>query len=186
MNKKLIIYNIFTAMIILCTSVYAAVNANLKLSLSTNNLKAGDEFEVILSLKDLEEIDGIDSIEGYINVNENVVEPISFDSIVKDKAGNVLGNDVVLTTGMKLVVDDDEYTIVVKGDVNGDGIVDSKDSASIKGYRLDTERLDGAALEAADINKDGKVNRIDSFLILYYRAEKIENFSDEVINAIMR
>ena len=87
---------------------------------------------------------------------------------------------------MKLVVDDDEYTIVVKGDVNGDGIVDSKDSASIKGYRLDTERLDGAALEAADINKDGKVNRIDSFLILYYRAEKIENFSDEVINAIMR
>ena len=41
-------------------------------------------------------------------------------------------------------------------------------------------------LEAADINKDGKVNRIDSFLILYYRAEKIENFSDEVINAIMR
>lgn len=105
---------------------------------------------------------------------------------VKDKAGNVLGNDVVLTTGMKLVVGDDEYTVVVKGDVNSDGVVDSLDSTSIKEYRLETRRLDEAAIEAADINKDGKVNRIDSFLILYYRAAKIENFSDEVINAIMK
>ena len=41
---------------------------------------------------------------------------------------------------MKLVVDDDEYTIVVKGDVNGDGIVDSKDSASIRSCRYKQRR----------------------------------------------
>ena len=97
MKKKLIIYNIFTAMIILCTSVYAAINANLNLKAQTSSLKAGDEFTVTLSLKDLTGItSGVDSIQGYINIDENVLEKISFNNIVKDSNDKVkIGSETV-------------------------------------------------------------------------------------------
>jgi hypothetical protein len=54
MNKKLIISNVFLILLMICTSVYAAINANLNLKAQTSNLKAGDEFTVTLSLKDLD------------------------------------------------------------------------------------------------------------------------------------
>ena len=80
----------------LCTSVYAAINANLNLKTKTTSLKAGDEFTVTLSLKDLEGIkSGVDSIQGYINIDENVLEKINFDSIVKEDGKVIIGTEKV-------------------------------------------------------------------------------------------
>lgn len=52
-------------------------------------------------------------------------------------------------------------TDAIKGDVNGDGKVNSRDIAAVQKHVLDTARLEGKALEAADMNSDGKVNSRD-------------------------
>ena len=78
------------------------------------------------------------------------------------------------------------YEIIVTGDVNNDGKVNTIDSNLIKEHRVETSKLEGVALEAADINKDGKVNKIDSFLLLYYRADKIQDFTTTTIEKVMK
>ena len=81
---------------------------------------------------------------------------------VQDENGNVIKDK-----DGHLVV----YEIIVKGDVNGDGLANSLDSIVIKAYRNEVTELNGAAKTAADINDDGKVNIADSKLLLYHRAE---------------
>ncbi len=76
------------------------------------------------------------------------------------------GNTVEDQNGDLLV-----YQVVVKGDVNGDGVANAFDSNLIKAYRVEVTRLEGAEFEAADINSDGKVDVTDSKLLLYHRAE---------------
>lgn len=76
-----------------------------------------------------------------------------------------------VATGMIVEMNNSEYIIVVLGDVNGDGIANSKDSMLIKSYRNEVLKLENAYLKAADINKDGKVNIQDSKLLLYHRAD---------------
>lgn len=63
------------------------------------------------------------------------------------------------------------YEIIVKGDVNGDGLANSLDSILIKAHRNEVTALAGDAFEAADINNDGSVDIADSKLLLYHRAE---------------
>ena len=81
---------------------------------------------------------------------------------VQDENGNVIKDQ-----NGDLVV----YEIVVKGDVNGDGLANSLDSILIKAHRNEVTDLSGSAIAAADINDDGKVNVSDSKLLLYHRAE---------------
>ena len=65
------------------------------------------------------------------------------------------------------------YEVVVKGDVNSDGVANSLDSVAIKAHRNEVRgaMLTGSAFEAGDINDDGTINPIDSKLLLYHRAE---------------
>ena len=63
------------------------------------------------------------------------------------------------------------YEIVVKGDVNGDGLANAADSNLIKAYRAEIQDLTGPFKEAADINQDSSIDAIDSRLLLYHRAE---------------
>ena len=116
MKKKVIMYNIFTAIVILCTSVYAAINANLNLNLESNKIQPGAEFEVTLSLKDLEQITGVDSVEGYINIDENVIENIDFSDIVKDENNQIkIGNQIVTVYDMNQTDSMPEYGVFFNG-----------------------------------------------------------------------
>lgn len=54
-----------------------------------------------------------------------------------------------------------KWTVVIYGDVNGDGKVDNIDRVKIRNYVLGTSKLSGALAVAADVNKDGQVNNID-------------------------
>ena len=104
-----------------------------------------------------------------------------------DENGNEVVETAKLATGMKVKIDDDiEYTIVVLGDVDGDGEVERSDSAIVKKHRAETQVLDGTRFEAADVNRDGVVNRIDSFMILCYRAEKISTFDEDAFNSSIK
>ncbi len=81
--------------------------------------------------------------------------------------------DVNLATGMsvKLMVGEtvyDSLTVVVTGDVNGDGRINVTDMLAAKKHILKHTLLDGAAVLAADYNADGKVNITDFLRIKAY------------------
>ena len=55
----------------------------------------------------------------------------------------------------------DQITLVVKGDINGDGKVNAVDKAQLNAYFVGTKLLEGAYKLACDINGDAKINAID-------------------------
>lgn len=53
------------------------------------------------------------------------------------------------------------YTIVILGDINGDGMIYATDYVKVKNHIMGKGTLTGAYLLAADINKDGKIYATD-------------------------
>ena len=60
---------------------------------------------------------------------------------------------------------DKTYTIIVLGDVNGNGCIDAADATMIARHAAGSEELTGNALLAADANRDGEVTAADAQLI---------------------
>ena len=98
MKRKLIICNIFIVLVLLCKSVYAATTAKLDLVTTPENtqVKSGEKFTVKLSLKDFSKTTTIDTLSGYIDIDENTIEDITIDNIVKTSGNAVkIGNEVL-------------------------------------------------------------------------------------------
>lgn len=68
----------------------------------------------------------------------------------------------------------DVFTIVVKGDVNGDGVTNNLDAARVLKYAASLVELDEVQLLAADANGDGVVNTLDAAYILKLDAGLIQ------------
>jgi hypothetical protein len=60
------------------------------------------------------------------------------------------------------------YILILKGDVNNDGVIDSADLQLITQHIVGTITLSGDYLLAADVNCDGKVDSADMELIAQY------------------
>ena len=71
-----------------------------------------------------------------------------------------------LRTGMLAKYEGKEVEIVVGGDVNGSGTVNSADFKAMQNHLLATEKLSGAYYLAADISGNGNVGTEDLVLIL--------------------
>jgi len=98
MKKRQVVLYVFVMLILLTTSVYATVKAELEFVVKNNNnntlFYAGDEFTLTIGLKNVEASLGIKSIEGYIDIDENVFEDLTLASIVTDANGKVqIGNN---------------------------------------------------------------------------------------------
>ena len=78
-----------------------------------------------------------------------------------DKDGKPLKDSSIIKTGTKLKVGDIEYTLVVTGDINGDGEITITDLAKVKLHYIEKELLTGAELKAADMNYDGEITVTD-------------------------
>lgn len=87
---------------------------------------------------------------------------------------NATGTIVQTLSSSRTVID--EYTIVILGDVNGDGAIDGFDAITIDLYIANLHELTGAYLEAADINQDGLVNDLDYQLCIDISALKIGGY----------
>ena len=57
------------------------------------------------------------------------------------------------------------YTIIIKGDVNGDGKISSLDYVLVKNHILNLSHLSGGPSLGGDVNGDSKISSLDYVLI---------------------
>ena len=82
------------------------------------------------------------------------------EMVFKDKEGNVMNDEnTVLKTGMTVNVGETlMYTLVVTGDIDGDGEISINDLAKLKLHLIGLKSLNGAELKAADVDGDGHIS----------------------------
>ena len=87
--------------------------------------------------------------------------------------GNYLsGENESMGTGY---IVEDKYSVVKKGDCNGDGKIDTADLLMIQKQLLNISKIpEGAKLKSADINNDGKIDTADLLAV----QKKLLNISD--------
>lgn len=84
-------------------------------------------------------------------------------SDVKKKLGNesISFSTETIGTGTKITYNNQIYTIVMYGDLTGDGKINSADLLKMRQYLQGTVSLSGAYLEAGMLSSQGKVNSAD-------------------------
>ena len=92
------------------------------------------------------------------------------DYVVTDAKNTTLENTAKTATG-HIFIDktyNKTYTVVVIGDVNGDGEIKATDYAKIKNYIMEETTLNEVQKLAADVNEDGEVKATDYAKIKNY------------------
>lgn len=89
--------------------------------------------------------------------------------VIIDKDGNELKETELVGTGCKIkMTNNKNYTLVVPGDINGDGKIKLSDLSKLKLVLVGKESVDGPYKIAGDINGDGNIKLSDlSKLKLY-------------------
>ena len=91
--------------------------------------------------------------------------------VIKDDDGNVL-----TTVPVTITVGEPATSTVLKGDVNGDGIVNMKDAAALQRHVLKAEYItDEAGLAAGELNGDGVLNMKDAAKLMQYVLKAIDS-----------
>ena len=82
--------------------------------------------------------------------------------IIKDKSGNILQDNDIIATGMTVDVGETYHlTLVVTGDIDGNGKITVTDLAKIKMHQVSLNILTGEFEMAADVNGDGSISATD-------------------------
>ena len=124
----------------------------------------------------------------FLLANRNdvlTVKDIVENDMFKDKVESVDGGtvsalDKVIGTGDTFkTTDGTEYTVVLYGDVDGNGRVNSLDSLKVEQISVG-ETADATHLEAADVQNDARINSLDSLRIEKFAAELDNNIIDQL------
>lgn len=112
---------------------------------------------------------GIKEGTNITSIIDNVKEVSPYASAsVKDKNNNSKSGP--FKTGDKVTISNTKetrnFTVVIYGDINGDGKIDKDDCLAILRQLNGYTKLTGAYQEAADPNHDGKINKDDCLAIL--------------------
>ncbi len=107
-------------------------------------------------------------------VNDNYIEDViaktdlaSFCSNFNSKIsvykpdGTLVKDDDIISTGCYFALDDNKYTVVVAGDVDGSGVVDSTDYLQIKSSFFNSIELTDSSFVASDIDSSGTIDSTD-------------------------
>ena len=144
------------------------------------------DYTIVVTREDGQEY--ITSVQYGHTIEDGMIKTVEYKSLpetLKDQLDNEnsklhiwtydeaeeVSDTVQLATGMivKLVVNNrlhDQKTVIVKGDVNGDGDIALLDAVLVLNHYLEKTLLDGPYLVAADVNGDGDVGLLDAVLIL--------------------
>lgn len=102
------------------------------------------------------------------DVEREIAKVRALDSnvqIVVKKADGTQITNGTLATGMHMTVTTNgsavDYTIVIRGDVNGDGKLSAVDYVKVRNYLDGASSLSGAYLKGADTSGDGKTSALD-------------------------
>lgn len=96
-----------------------------------------------------------------------------FDILIKNINGKVISDDDLIGTGttISLVEKDSKdevqtFTVVIYGDVSGDGIVDSMDMYNTIQHILQNKKLNKEFFKSGDTNSDSKIDSMDMYNII--------------------
>lgn len=113
-------------------------------------------------------------------IKKNIIDrEVKAEVTAFDKDGNSKINGAV-ASGDKIRIKTDseekEYTVVMYGDVTGDGVIDKLDALAVLRYFYQYTSYDGALKMAADVTGNGVIDKLDALAIVrdYYGYEKIE------------
>ena len=114
-------------------------------------------------------ITGVDLKTSVSTFKSNVTVPSGYTMKILDSDGREVTSGNV-GTGMRAVLYSGStaaksHTIVIKGDVSGDGNCSSVDVLFAKRYIVGTYDLTGAYFSGADINGDGKITSVDALFL---------------------
>ena len=134
--------------------------------LNNNEIKFDDSLKV-----NENEISGLNIKENNVSKIKNLINTNYFIQIY-DYNGQKLSDEDYVGTGCTIRVIDEnniikmEYQIIVYGDVNGDGKINSTDLLVLQRHILEIEKLQGIFIKAGNIKKKGKnPSSLDSLLI---------------------
>lgn len=114
-----------------------------------------------------------------VNQTDNIISKITAGTTVTQLLANIdqtevkVYKDNVIITGSSLIstgsviklmngnITANSYTIIITGDINGDGKINVSDMIQIKSQILNIKKLEGGYSKAADTNNDGKINITD-------------------------
>lgn len=102
------------------------------------------------------------------NVEREIAKVRALDSnvqvVVKKADGTQITNGT-LATGMQMTITTNgsavNYTVVIRGDINGDGKLSAVDYVKLRNYLDGASSLNGAYLHSADTSRDGKTSAVD-------------------------
>lgn len=92
---------------------------------------------------------------------------VGFNSSVSAASLKALDNSISFNTDyigtgtIAKLPDGTTYTIVVYGDISGDGVINSADLLKLRRHLIGSEKLNGAYLEASRLTNDNEVNSAD-------------------------
>ena len=96
---------------------------------------------------------------------------------IYNKNGEIQEDTEIISTGMKIEVktkcEEKVFTLIVKGDANGDGKADLKDILLINKHRLNKVNLVNEYLLAGDVTEDQKTDIKDILQINKFRLGKM-------------
>ncbi len=102
------------------------------------------------------------SVNALINQIEELNDNLTI--VVKNSSGTTITSGTI-STGMTLSITangvNSSYTIVIKGDINGDGKISALDYVKVRNYLDKKNTLTAAQSKAADTNSDGKISALD-------------------------
>lgn len=131
----------------------------------TDAILGGMEFENTESIS-LDE----DEVAALAAEIENEIRNSTYKIVLTDRDSKPVKGSGFAATGyaVQLLCNDeviDSATIIIFGDLSGDGIIDSLDELMIDRHLQGVESLDGVALQAADMNNDGYINLLDEDIL---------------------
>lgn len=94
---------------------------------------------------------------------------LQFESIngISLKSTDYVGTGTVIRLG-----NTDKRTVVVTGDMNGDGLINNRDVAAMNKYLLSKNTAKECQMLAMDVNGDGKINNKDAAMVARYLVGK--------------